>query len=890
VASTKTARLILGAVLLALGCEGPPVPPSLCPITPSSGTSTITLSDGWWLRSSDEVIEADIVIASAGLSTLGWHPTLVPSTVVAALVADGSYPDPFPAMNLRSMPGVDYPIGGGFGNLEMSDTSPFWDPWWYRTEFDWPANEPGRHAWLRLDGVNHRAALYLNGRVLATEDELVGTFRRFEYEVTSSLTSCGKNALALRVRAQRLSDLGWNFVDWNPFPPDKDMGLWRPVSIHTTGAVRLRWPRISSELDGGAGPGARLTVRLELENAEDSSVDATIVIAIVGQPTLRVPVTLNSRELREVVLEPDQHPELVMSAPRLWWPRPLGEPALYDAKVSVEVGGATSDTEPLRFGVRQVTSELTAENWRLFRVNGKALQIRGAGWTPDMLLREPDDRIATDVAYVRDMNLNAIRLEGKEGFPALYDRADEQGILVLAGWCCCDRWEMWSEWDEENRRVAPASLRDQARELAAHPSILAWLNGSDNAPDPEPEQVYHDVLVDVGWPNPALASANSTDTPVYGHSGLKMSGPYRWVPPSYWSTDTDRGGAFGFNSETSAGGAIPPLESLRKFIPTDHDWPVDDVWRFHSDLAPFVELGNYGSALDARYGPAGSMEDYAKKSQLAAYEGVRAMFEAYGRRKYLATGVIQWMLNNAWPGLIWHLYDVYLKPGGGYFGAKIANAPLHAQYGYDDRAISIVNHRPTGSGSLIVSARVFDPAGAELHAMSAAATVAADEVRDVLTLPSYGDLPRTHLLVVDLSEDGAPLTRDVYWLSTTEDVLDWNWNDGNGWVTPTIGYADLTGLSSMPLTSLALTAARTPTGARVTLTNAGSTIAFFDRVELAASATSDEIVPVRWSDNYVTLLPGETRTLDAEVMLPAGALVARHEGWNVAAGSVTVAP
>jgi exo-1,4-beta-D-glucosaminidase len=355
------------------------------------------------------------------------------------------------------------------------------------------------------------------------------------------------------------------------------------------------------------------------------------------------------------------------------------------------------------------------------------------------------------------------------------------------------------------------------------------------------------------------------------------------VPPSYWSTDTAHGGAFGFNTETSIGAVIPPRESLDKFIPADHRWPLDDVWRFHSDLAPFQALDVYDAAMDARYGPSSSIDDYAQKGQLAAYEGVRAMFEAYARRKYLATGVIQWMLNNAWPSLIWHLYDVYGKPGGGYFGAKMANQALHAMYAYDDRGIVVVNHRPTPSGALSVHARVLAPSGDELHRIDQPLQVIADEVKVAATLPAYSDLPTTYLLLVDLDEDGRPLSRDVYWLSTVADVPDWS--DASNWYTPTASYGDLTGLQSMPMAQLTLSAQRTTDGVRVTVSNPGPTLAFFARIEVSAPADGEEILPVRWSDNYITLLPGESRILDARMTAPSGPLVVRGSGWNVASVS-----
>ena len=887
--------MVLGACVAGIGgCEdrASAPPPAGCPqIAAVDGERVLT--DGWWIRSSTDVIASDRDVSVPGLLRDGWHPTCVPSTVVGALVGDGTYPDPFPGTQLRSMPGVDYLGSLGFGNKEMSESSPFWQPWWYRTEVDLPAPPAGRHAWLRLEGLNHRADVWLNGTKLADETEAVGTFRRFEYDVTPVLATSGPNALAVKVRAQRLGDLGWNFVDWNPFPPDKAMGLWRPVAIRTTGTVRLRWPQVVTELDGGRGPGARLTVHMELENAEPRAVDAIVRVTVDGAAIAQA-VTLAPREVREVTLAPEDHPELVWAAPKLWWPRPLGEAPLYSAQLEVDADGGRSDGEAVRFGVRQVTSELTPDGYRLFKVNGRPVQIRGAGWTPDMLLRDTPEHLALDVAYVRDMNLNAIRLEGKVGFPALYDRADEAGILVMPGWCCCDRWEMWDHWTDEDRRVAAASLLDQARELRGHPSVFVWLNGSDNAPPPDVEQLYLDTLAQARWPNPVLATAAAWSTPLSGPSGVKMPGPYIWVPPVYWSTDTERGGAFGFNTETSMGAAIPPMESLRKFIDVGHHWPIDDAWIFHSGQSDFVDLDVYGAGLAGRYGAPTSVEDYAKKSQLAAYEGVRAMFEAYGRRKGTATGVIQWMLNNAWPGLIWHLYDVYLKPGGGYFGAKLGNEPVHVMYGYDDQAIAVVNHTSQPIAGLTAYAQLLDVDGGVRWEHEQALAIDADSSRTLFAVPAVAGLPKTYLLSLLLRDaTSGVVSRNLYWLSTAPDVLDFD--QSPFFFTPTIAYADLTGLTQMTMQPLAIQARRIadPTGelVQVTLRNDGARLAFFARVEIALDADTDELVPVRWSDNDVSLAPGETRTIDARLALPPRGtpLVARVEGWNVPHATATVA-
>ena len=545
----------------------------------------------------------------------------------------------------------------------------------------------------RWDGVVLEAKdCFVNQAVLTGETfpvqkkpgQVAGTFRRFDLDLSDHVSASGPNTLAIKVWAQELTDLGWNWVDWNPFPGDKDMGLWGEVALHATGPVRLRWPQVESRLDL-ANDRADLIVSAQLHNAGPDAVVVTLSAQVAGQP-LSQPFALAAGEVREVALPP-----LRVAHPRLWWPAQMGEPALYDLALNVSVAERVSDQAALRFGVRSVTSELTAEGNRLFRVNGKRVLIRGAGYAPDLFLRRAPVRMEDEIRYVRAMNLNALRLEGKLGDERLYELCDQYGILILAGWCCCDQWEMQEGWRGDNHAVAVESLRDQARLLRSHPSVLVWMHGSDNTPPPDLERAYADTLVSVGWPNPSLASANSTVTPVLGTAGVKMPGPYMWVPPVYWATDQHRGGAFGFNTETSTGAAIPPVASLRRFLAPQHLWPVDEHWTYHAGSATFTDLGVSLRALDARHGAATDVEDLARKSQLMAYEGVRAMFEAYGRNKYQSTGVIQWMLNNAWPGLIWHLYDYYLRPAGGYFGAQRACEPLHVQYGYHDRAVAVVS-------------------------------------------------------------------------------------------------------------------------------------------------------------------------------------------------------
>ncbi len=259
-----------------------------------------------------------------------------------------------------------------------------------------------------------------------------------------------------------------------------------------------------------------------------------------------------------------------------------------------------------------------------------------------MMLRETPERLADEFRYVRDMGLNTLRLEGKIETEEFFDMADQQGILVMAGWCCCDFWEHWGSWKDQDFEIAASSLRDQIYRLRGHPSMLAWLNGSDNPPPPDVEEMYLKIESDLKWPNPVVSSATAKPTTLTGESGVKMSGPYEYVAPSYWTDDpyfrkVDNpcnpggcGGAYGFNSETSMGPAVPPIESVERMIPKDHLWtadgPLDEYWNFHAGGGEFKTMKVFTDALNARYGKAKSADDFTYKSQLMTYEGVRAMY------------------------------------------------------------------------------------------------------------------------------------------------------------------------------------------------------------------------------------------------------------------------
>ncbi|MGC2822817.1 MAG: sugar-binding domain-containing protein [Pseudolabrys sp.] len=848
----------------------------------------IDLHNGWTVQTSRKVQATGDAISRPKFQTKGWYRTSVPMTVVAVQVAAGEFPEPYYGMNLRKIPGIAaYKIGESFADKPIPDDSPYAASWWYRTEFPTPANH--RYVALHFDGINNRANVWINGKKIADAKDVAGAYRTFEFDITPELAKTGRNVVAVEVFAQTQNDLGINWADWNPTPPDKNMGLWQDVYLTTSGPVEIRHPAVVTHLADKDRATAELTILAELHNASDKPVEGKFQAEIAGL-TLRAEQaeSLGAGETKSVKLVPQDITQLAVKNVKLWWPAQMGSPNLYDLHTSFSIANAISDSQHTQVGIREITSEMTDKGARLFRVNGKPILIRGGGWAPDMMLRRNAKRLRAEFQYVQDMNLNTIRLEGKIESDEFFRLADEKGILIMAGWCCCDLWEKWDEWKGDQLAVGSASVRSQSLRLRAHPSLLMWLNGSDKPPPADVEQTYLQVLKETSWPNPIVSSASQTAAES-GPSGLKMTGPYDYVPPSYWLTDAKHGGAFGFNTETSPGPAVPTPNSLKKFIPADHLWPIDEVWNIHAGSSRFKSLEIYNAALNAEYGPPTDLDDYNRKSQAMAYDGERALFEAYSRNKYTSTGVIQWMLNNAWPSLIWHLYDYNLEPAGGYFGTKKANEPIHILYSYDDRSIAVVNSTYKPVSGMKASVRVVDFNLKELFSREKAVDVDVDGVQTVLQIPEVPPdvKPTVYFVQLNLKDaTGRLLSSNFYWLSTKKPEFDWQ--KTNLVYTPITSYEDMTRLLNLPKMHLKTTAHLRPAkdgeSVQVRLKNTSATLAFQVRLAVEAAKPGEEILPVLWDDNYVSLLPGEERTVEAR--FPSKHSIGLHptlkiSGWNI---------
>ena len=857
--------------------------------------AVIHLRDGWRLQSACNLQAAGDAITAHGFKDDAWLNTTVPSTVLAAQVAAGVLPDPYFGDNLRQIPGASYPIGQNFSNLPMPADSPYACGWWYRKVFTAPsAAAEGGHFSLYFGGINYRGEVWLNGHQIGNSSTVAGAYRTYTFDATEFIHPGGENILAVKTTAPTERDLGINWVDWNPCPPDKDMGLWGAVDLIQTGAVTVQSPLVVTRFPDADLALADLTVYAELHNATAATVKG-VVSGMAAGIHFQEPVQLAPHEDRTVVFDAKEFQELRVHTPKLWWPFQMGDPHLERVTVAFSTEGHVTDEQSAEFGIREITSELTANGSRLFRVNGKPILIRGAGWSSDMLLRSDESRLRDQFRLVHDMRLNAIRLEGKLETDQFFRLADEQGILVMLGWCCCDHWEHWKDWTPEDLQIAKASLRSQMLRLRHHASLMVWLNGSDNPPPADVEHTYLQIEADTHWPNPILSSATEKQTRVTGESGVKMTGPYDYVAPSYWYTALRFGGATGFNTETSPGPAIQSAASRRKFLSDPEAWPPTRNWSRHNGGGDFVNLTVFGQAMEAIYAKPASAAQYERIAQTMAYDSERAMFEAYAKNKYFSTGVIQWMLNNAWPSMIWHLFDYYLDTGGGYFGAKKACEPIHIQYAYDDRSVVVVNSTYAPVTGLHATVHVHNLAWKELYSAEATVNLAADSVERIATIPDslYSSAERLFLIDLTLTgPNGNPVSRNFYWVPSTLTTFDWEKSDYTH--TPAARHEDLTALADLPPAQLdsqaQLESAVNGPELRVRLTNRSQVLAFQVRAAVR-TVSGDLIAPVLWSDNWIELIPGESITLTAA--LPRSAApgsVVQIEGWNVAPVTLTLRP
>jgi mannosylglycoprotein endo-beta-mannosidase len=820
---------------------------------------------GWKMQAAAKVSAAGAVVSGTEFRPEGWYAATVPGTVLTTLVDNKVYPEPLYGENMRAIP----------ESLNRNE-------YWFRATFP-VAAAMGRRTWLHFAGVNYGAEIWVNGQKAG---EMVGAFVRGDFDVTALVKPGRAAVVAVRVRPEPhpgvphehtqalgvgknggetaidgptfLSTIGW---DWIPAIRDRDTGIWLPVTVETTGPVVVKDPVVTSRLAAGMGA-ADLTVGAMLDNRTAKPVTGVLVGTIIGQAgtaplTFQQNVTVEAGGSKAVTVDAAGVPVLHMTEPKLWWPNGYGPQNLYTLKLELRVGKGVSAERETTFGIRKIEYQVADSENLTISVNGVRVMVRGGNWGLDEAMkRVPKERLEAQFHLHALANLNMIRnWVGQSTSPEFYAMADKYGMLV------------WDEFFQPNPNDGPdpadiptylANVSDKIVRYRNHPSIAVWCARNEGYPPKELDDQLKTLVARLDQTR--LYQSNSADG-----RGVSSHGPYYWRSPRFFYQVTES-----FKTETGSV-SVPTLESIQGMMP-QKDWEtINDDWAQH-DMAAGAQRGNeFPQTLAKRYGHIRNLADFARKGQLATYEAFRAMYEGRNAQMFQGTsGILTWMSDPAQPSFVWQLYHYDLEPNAALYAVKKAAEPVHVQLNEANGGIEVVNNRPEALAGATLRVTTYESnsiAGRPVEI--ALAEVPGSSVRKVAELGVNARISPLYFVKLDLvSGDGRLLSTNFYWQNVAQD--------------------DFTAMEKMPLATVELSAISAVEGdqtvIKVTAQNASQTIAVMTHVQLHRRQSGVRVLPVFYSDNYLSLVPGEMRTVTIRLAtkdLAGEAPLLLVDGWNV---------
>ena len=580
------------------------------------------------------------------------------------------------------------------------------------------------------------------------KSQFIGTMRTYDIDITDLVTA-GKTVNNVKVKITKpvyQQDLTYYWVDWNPQPADAMMGITGEVFLSASGSARLANPAVASKVEYDH-QSAQLNFFVDVSNSTKDPVNGTLT-ATVKDPVGRGIATVTKDNIaiaadtynQEIALRASDFPQLTLTQPKLWWPYLSGDQPLYTVDYEFIVNGEISDRLHHRFGIREITAAVNVSplannfadsvsathlsNMLQIYVNHRPVLLKGGGYcASDLLLRHNKKTNEAVVDYIKYMGMNMIRDEGKFFDNDLLALMDENGILLMTGWCCCDRWQEPGKFSKAERFVAFESLYAQLRNARRFTCMALWFNGSDDPPSIERqgvngqnvEQKYFEIEANLRWLEMGANCNNgsaklATLTGVVG--GMHMDATYDSQTPTWYYAET--AGNFGFVSEGGGGGSIPVQETMRRILPKANLWPYNsaanyNVWNFHTCRGSFNNLGQHVSFIDGSYGPSFTFDEFITRAQIFQYDIQRAQYEAINYYRFKNTsGFVNWMLNNAWPVMFWNQFDYYMNPNGTTYGARKGNEPVHIMYSMYYKNISVINNTFNTYRGAVASLSIYD--------------------------------------------------------------------------------------------------------------------------------------------------------------------------------------
>ena len=778
-------------------------------------------------------------------------------------------------------------------NLNFTDKTQFDDNWYFKSYFDLENINKNSLILLHIHGINYQGELYIDGKKYE-EKIIIGTFIKYSIDITNYLDYKKKTHIILfsikrphnqwgGKQYENETDLSISFVDWNPEAPDSNMGIWQPVDVEIfeSKAITVSSSLITTIYDD-KNDIADVSIRIILYNwgkdeyklkgnfsiGEDISCDFS---------SLNKKIEPQKEEILDITS--DICSFLKIKNPKLWWPYQMGTPYLYNLTIYIDSPYPYYYTKLI--GLREVSSELSSDKKkRVYLINKKKLLLKGAGWTPDLFLRMSSEKYLKHINYVKDMGLNVIRLEGKFEHDEFYSLCDEYGILIIDGFNCGDAWQRWKRWSEYVLSLAKESLKSLLRKLSIHPSLLIFIQGSDYPPIDLVEIEFNKIFDSEKWPNQILTSATGQISDVSGHTGVKMTGPYSWVPPHYFYFDENEtyGGFWGFLTEGGPGENPLRYGSYNlTFKKENIKWPLNEsIWYYHCGnvVSKFSTLNFFLTPIEERFGKIKNFEDFQKKSMITVYDSHRAMFEAYIINRYTSTGLIHWMLNNAWPGNIWHLYDYYFNPTPSYFAVKKANEKIHALYNYNNSSIYLVNNYfQKCCGVLNMSVYLFDENGIEFYNNNFTFINCLKGDYNKFIIKFNERMYKTNVIFLHIiieykenKKEDINYSSNTYLLNKEMDIM--NYTNSSFYNVGILKYANFKIIENLKKTEIKINNIKTinlnDTYAQTTfeIQNVGNTLAFVIEIFLINKNNNKLYSPIFYNDNYFSLKPSEKNNIN----------------------------
>lgn len=837
---------------------------------PALGQSSEQRIGNWQMQDASKVKDIGSVVSTSKFKAESWYAATVPGTVLTTLVNNKVYPEPLYGENMRHIP----------ESLNKTD-------WWYRTSFDVPKEFKGRHVWLHFAGINYSAEIWVNGHEAGT---MKGAFIRGDFDITEYVKP-GSAVLAVLVKPQPhpgvpiehtvangvgknggesaidgptfLCTIGW---DWLPAVRDRDTGIWLPVTLDTTGPVVVKDPFVTSDLSPPFTT-ADLRISTTLENKSAQPVAGTLTGTIQWQNghespvTFNKPITVAANSKQDISFDKNSTPELHFDNPKLWWPNGYGPQNLYTLTMRFEVGGKESSTESRQFGIRNIEYHVPDSEDLTLAVNGVKIMARGGNWGLDEgMKRISRERLDAQFHMHALANLNIIRnWVGQSTSPDFYDMADKYGILL------------WDEFFQPNPVDGPnvtdiptylANVTDKVVRYRNHPSIAVWCARNEGYP---PKELEDDLKPLMAKLDPSrLYQSNSAEG-----RGVSSGGPYYWRSPRFFYTISES-----FKTETGSV-SVPTLESIQGMMP-QKDWEtINDDWAQH-DMAHGAQRGDeFPGMLAHRYGHIRNLADFVRKGQLATYEAFRAMYEGRNAEMFkTTTGVITWMSNPAQPSFVWQLYHYDLEPNAALYAAKKASEPVHVQMNEALRGIEVVNNHPEPLKNLKLEVMMYRFDGTpDFRKVYSVAEVPGSTTEKVAQAPNAYDTALFFIKLNLLDGSGKLLSTNFYWQQVAQDQFG--------------------GLQNLPPVSLDAKADAHTEGDNtlltVTLANNTSHIALLSHLQLHQKKSGKRVLPVFYSDNYLSLVPHESTTVTIETAtkdLQGEDPVIEVDGYNVDVKSV----